>query len=264
MSYLQPPVRFATPDWSTTPEHRGWGASCVVADMVWVKTKRSGTSLQVEKRLAELVQLVLDYQESDLPSRPGYLLVDSQSWGYDCRGVMGNSSTPSIHSWGMAIDENAEENPQQYVPAGVHFADYKIVHTMPLWVPALWARYGWTWGGAYASSPVDPMHLECMSTVVEAAEATRAARSELVKQPVPPSPPEVLTDDQAAELASFGHRARLAENAFALNAKGALPTPPYTMSARLRTVEHAVEAATEHVGLGTVDPEVRADVWPNR
>ena len=85
-------------------------------------------------------------------------------WGYSCRAITG-SSTPSNHSWGLAVDINAPSNPYTS----------PLITDMPAWMPDLWNEYGFRWGGDYSGSQ-DAMHYEFMGSVQDAANETAKAR----------------------------------------------------------------------------------------
>lgn len=156
-------------DYSRTAAQKGWGAgwpSCSgakAAGTAVVTASRSKVRLSVHKRVARLVQLVIDETE-----RRGYLLRDGQCGGYNCRAISG-TSTASNHSWGLAADINWQANP--YV--GPRRTD------MPGWMPLLWNRYGFAWGGNYTGSKQDSMHYEFMGSPADADAMTALALAEL-------------------------------------------------------------------------------------
>lgn len=102
-------------------------------------------------------------------------------WGYNCRSISGSSS-PSNHSWGLAVDINAPSNPHKDPPC---------VTDMPDWMPDLWTQYGFRWGGTY--SRPDAMHYEYMGSPQDLARHTDQARAAGLGDggavPVPPEPP---------------------------------------------------------------------------
>lgn len=161
-------------DYERTAAQRGWGAgwpSCngaKSAGTAIVTARRSGTRMSVHKRIARLVQLLIDETE-----RRGYLLVPGQCGAYNCRPISGTSS-PSNHSWALAIDINWLRNPMRR----------PLTTDLPPWLVALWERFGFAWGGRYTSTP-DPMHLEFMGTPADADQMTALALREL-GTPAPP------------------------------------------------------------------------------
>lgn len=78
---------------------------------------------------------------------------------------------------------------------------------MPPWMPALWGRYGFRWGGDYVRSKKDAMHYEYMDTPDMAAFHTDLARRELsTPTPAPQPEPEKEEDDVALTLMTDGTR----------------------------------------------------------
>lgn len=160
-------------DYSRTAAQRGWGAgwpSCngaKAAGTAVVTADRSGVRISVHKRVARLVDLLMDDTE-----RRGYLLINGQCGGYNCRAISG-TSTASNHSWGLAVDLNWQSNP---------FARPRVTD-MPGWLPLLWNRYGFAWGGNYGNNGTtgraDAMHLEFMGSPADADEMTALAIREL-------------------------------------------------------------------------------------
>lgn len=98
-------------------------------------------------------------------------------WGFNCRCISG-TSTPSNHSWGLAVDINAPSNPYKYPP---------VVTDMPDWMPDLWNAYGFRWGGDYSSGKVDAMHYEFMGSAQDAANYTELARANRLGESGPPT-----------------------------------------------------------------------------
>lgn len=98
----------------------------------------------------------------------------ADDWGYAHRYIRGREAAGvlSNHSWGLAIDLDATQNPQQKRRAGK-----AIRRTIPDEVVAIMARHGFSWGGNYATTP-DPMHFECLLTRGQA----RTLSAQLVKE----------------------------------------------------------------------------------
>jgi hypothetical protein len=97
----------------------------------------------------------------DETEKRGYDVKPGQTWGYACRAIRGSSS-PSNHSWALAIDINAPTNPM----------GSRLITDMPAWMPKLWEAHGFRWGGTYRSRP-DAMHYEFMLTPADAARIIR-------------------------------------------------------------------------------------------
>lgn len=157
-------------DYSRTAAQRGWGAgwpSCSGVSAIGtavVTADRSGTRMSVHKRIARLVDLLIDATEK----RHGWLLKPGQCGGYNCRAISGTNS-PSNHSWALAVDLNWNDN--TYNSTGRH--------TMPTAVARMWNRYGFAWGGDYSGAKKDWMHLEFMGTPADADAMTALALVEL-------------------------------------------------------------------------------------
>lgn len=175
-------------DYSRTGAQRGWGAgwpSCggaKAAGTAVVTAARSGTRFSVHKRIARLVSLLVDECE-----RRGYLLKAGQTGGYNCRPI-GGTSSPSNHSWGLAIDVNWQTNPMRR----------PLTTDIPAWMVELFNRYGFAWGGHYSGTP-DAMHFEFMGTPDQADEMTALALRELSAPTAAPKE-DVLTPEQFRTL----------------------------------------------------------------
>jgi hypothetical protein len=108
-------------------------------------------------------------------------------WGFSCRAISGSNS-PSNHSWGLALDINAPQNPYTS----------PLVTDMPSWMPDLWNHYGFRWGGDY-SGDQDAMHYEYMGSVNDCANDTTRARSDGVgggSSTGAPGPEQPSDDDE--------------------------------------------------------------------
>ena len=152
--------------------HSSWGSgwpSCSSDRVITVVTK-SGIRLPVRREIAPLVVgLVRDLERGrKKPMTQGWC------WGFACRAISG-TQTASNHSWGLAIDLDAPENP--YMSATAHasahalrkeFKNGKVLRsTMPLNASKIAAKWGFRWGGDYTTKP-DPMHFEFMGSVQDA------------------------------------------------------------------------------------------------
>lgn len=141
-----------------TSADRGWGPGwphCQYSK--WVTLVRSdGVRLSVHREIKVLVAFLCDETE-----RLGYNLVPGWCWGSACRAIRG-SSRASNHSWGLALDLNAPENPMG--PRNGKIRKHPKVITV-------WERYGFRWGGRYQGR-ADDMHFEFMGTPADAKELT--------------------------------------------------------------------------------------------
>lgn len=147
-----------------TAQSRGWGPgwpNCQSRNIVTV-TRRDGLKLPVHKEIAELIARLCDETETR-----GYDLRPGWCWGFACRSIRGSSS-PSNHSWGLAVDLNAPKNPMSS----------RLITDMPSWMPKLWESYGFRWGGRYRGRK-DAMHYEFIGTPADARMFTAKARQEL-------------------------------------------------------------------------------------
>lgn len=143
----------------------GWGVgwpNCVTDEIV---TAIVGTNKQlripVRKQLVPLLAgLVLDLETSR-----NRLFRQDWCWGFACRPISGTRRA-SNHSQGCAPDLDAPENP--YMSEAMHASPHPLRKriagrylrtTMPDDVVEISRRWGWYWGGLYASKP-DPMHFD--------------------------------------------------------------------------------------------------------
>lgn len=123
----------------------------------------------VHRNIEELVNLLVAEME-----RRGFQFMKPGCWGYGCRGTKTSSGsttgTPSVHSWGLAIDINA--------PRNVFGADKSTseIATKHRWVVKLMRAYGFYWLGP----PIkDWMHFHFAGTPADAKRMTRKARRNL-------------------------------------------------------------------------------------
>jgi hypothetical protein len=183
-------MRFSISDYSISPKVKGWGNGWpqnIAGDMMRVKADTSGTRINVHKRIAALVDILLDETE-----RRGYRLDPATCGGYVNRPIKGTKKA-SNHSWGLAVDLNWQKNPESWDGA---------VHTnLPSWLPPLWGRYGFAWGGNYHGTHKDPMHLEFMGSPADAADMLAKARSDLGHQPAGPEKYPVRPGDTLSLIA---------------------------------------------------------------
>lgn len=139
------------------PQSRGWGPGWPTprnADQV--KIQRAGATplaAWVHRAIAPLVVEGLRRAEDEV----GYDV--RMLGGYASRPIRGSQTTPSNHSWGLAIDINWDRNPM---------VTGRLVTDMPPQMVAVWKRLGFGWGGDYRSRK-DAMHFEFLGTPGQAA-----------------------------------------------------------------------------------------------
>lgn len=146
-------------------QDQGWGPgwpNC--QESLWVFVTPRGLEHvsfgRVHRRVRELVERLI--QESH---QRGYVFKDGQCWGAVCRAIRG-TSTPSNHSWGLALDFNSLENPLGSTGGW----------DIPKWMPELWWEYGFFWGGNYQGRK-DAMHFEFVFSPEIADRMLRKARA---------------------------------------------------------------------------------------
>jgi hypothetical protein len=150
-------------------QDRGWGPHCPKDDIVEIHAGDVSYGLPVHKRVAHIFTAFIN----ELVER-GYSLKNDRQrddWGYACRHIDNDPSKGwSNHAWGLAVDINALDNPQQS----------PLKTDMPSWVKQagpLMAKYGLRWGGHFSDEP-DPMHFEFMGTPQDADKITAKLRQE--------------------------------------------------------------------------------------
>lgn len=158
---------------SSTPRSRGWGDGWprCQTKMLVTTTTANGVKLSVRREIAPLVALLCQ-QTIDR----GYSFRSGQCWGFACRSIRGSSS-PSNHSWGLAVDVNSLANPM----------GPSLVTDMPAWLPELWTGHGFRWGGSYTARK-DAMHFEYMGTPDDVARLVTGLGGAPVVQGTVPRP----------------------------------------------------------------------------
>jgi peptidoglycan hydrolase-like protein with peptidoglycan-binding domain len=129
-----------------------------------------GVRLPVRREIAPLVAGLV----KELAEARNKAFNPDWCWGYANRAISG-TSTPSNHSWGLAVDLDAPENP--YLAAATHRAAHSLRKTypggrvlrstMPMKAEAIGERWGFRWGGVYTTKP-DPMHFEFIGSTSDA------------------------------------------------------------------------------------------------
>lgn len=140
---------------------RGWGPgwpNCQSSKMA--TAAGGGVRVTVRREVVDLVATLLD-----ATAAMGYKPRPGQCWGFACRAIRGASS-PSNHSWGLAVDVNSLTNPMQ--------ATFKS--DIPPAVVRMWEDCGWYWGGRYGSRP-DAMHFEYLGKPADVARHLAKAKA---------------------------------------------------------------------------------------
>jgi hypothetical protein len=229
-------VRYALDDYSLSPEQKGWGPGWPVdrwAEMARVTANRSLTAVNVHRRLARLVDFLLDQTEAR-----GYLLDQTQTGAYNNRPIAG-TTTASNHSWGIALDLNWRRNPVSH--DGRPHTDY------PPWLVPLWNSYGFAWGGNYVGSYRDAMHFEFMGAPSDADDQTARALDAAAEQEAEDMTPEqqAMLNSARADAAAARGAAEKAYNAANRSASGVAQIIPAV--AKLAADQAADAALTRQI-----------------
>jgi hypothetical protein len=154
---------------SPLPSTKGWGPgypNCQ-RDLIVPHDVFAGG---VRRELVELVDLLV----AEMRGR-GFNFMDPGCWGFACRGTKSSSgsqsTTPSFHSWGLALDINAPVN-----VFGADRANTQLGKPEYAWVVKLFREYGFFWLGP---SIEDWMHFHFAGTKRDARRMTRKARENL-------------------------------------------------------------------------------------
>lgn len=159
---------------------RGWGQGYPTdrrADMDTVRAAISGTKFTVHRDIAPIVKYLIDEVE-----RRGYLIdhgpddVDDD-WSYANRAIRG-STRPSNHSWGLALDINAQD-----FPLGSS-------KRLPQWIVDLFTDLHFEYGGDWKGRK-DPMHFEFAGSRSQAQWIVASLAGHSVEGSKPPVPPTV-------------------------------------------------------------------------
>lgn len=155
------------------PSTKGWGIGWTQADQTCTVARTAiipSPIFQggVREEIAELVELIVTEAE-----RRGYIFHKGWSWGFGCRATKGGSgTTPSFHSWGLALDVNAPANP--FTDKGS--PEDSDIATNNRWLVQLFAAYDFFWLGPEIG---DWMHFHYAGSRQDAAQALQRARDTL-------------------------------------------------------------------------------------
>lgn len=167
-----------------TPEARGWGKGYPVNRMPDMRlvVAPSGAKWYVHKDIAFIVSTAVNQIEANGYKFDHGPIDTDDDWGYSNRPIRG-SKRPSNHSWGLAIDIDAQNYPMG-----------QRKKKPPQWVIDTFRRFGFTWGGQWGRP--DPMHFEFMGTPADAARIRRQL-GEFPSEPAPkPTPPVASAPDE--------------------------------------------------------------------
>lgn len=153
-------------------------------------TSPSGVKFTVAKDAADAFTGLL----TDLEGR-GYKIDQGQSGGYNPRNIAG-TDTPSLHSFGHAIDINSQWNQR-----GAHTDS-----DLPSNIGDIAKQHGLTWGGGWSGDTRDPMHFEYhpggVKTVASAPSDTDLQALMNKVAPIAPSQGSGPTPTSAAKQAA--------------------------------------------------------------
>jgi hypothetical protein len=151
---------------SPLPSTKGWGPgwpNCQKDKIVPHPIFQGG----VRKEIAELVNLLVAEM-----ARRGYGFDGNDSWGFACRATKGGSgTTPSFHSWGLALDFNAGQN--GFYDGAMKNSD---IANNNKWIVGLMRAYGFFWLGPAIE---DTMHFHFAGSPADARAMTKKARRKL-------------------------------------------------------------------------------------
>ena len=219
---------------------RGWGQgwpNCQTSKMVKVVSD-VGHSVNVRREIGQLVATLFKITVlRGYDPNPTTLL---QTWGFACRAIA-NTRTASNHSWGLAVDIRATENPYSTT----------FRSTIPPQVVSDWEKCGFYWGGRYTTKK-DTMHFEFIGTPAQVAENLAKALSILASltggggnTPNPPAKPgQVLTMSRIQNMA-----------------KGFAAQPTDPAIAEVTALLDWCERLTRQGGFGILHPTDGTETW---
>lgn len=172
---------------------RGWGPGWPNAqEGKMITVLGGGVRVRVRREIAPLVETLLN-----ATAKLGYTLKPGACWGFANRPIRG-TQTASNHSWGLAVDLNAEDNPM-----GSTFRT-----DIPPAVVRAWEACGFYWGGRYANRP-DSMHFEYVRRPGDVPEDLTRAAGMLSAAALGDVKPTKTEDDDMTLEEFEGYMARL-------------------------------------------------------
>lgn len=162
----------------TTAYDRGWGdpSTRTYRSKHIVTIDVGGVRLHVRREAAALFAAFIHR----IASRGYNLSARKDDWGYIFRPVRGYEAAwaathdfkyLSNHSWGLAVDLNAQTNPMT--------SDGRVHTDMPSWVIDEAHEVGLSWGGDYTGLRKDPMHFEVLRTPSDVARLVRGLEDDM-------------------------------------------------------------------------------------
>lgn len=161
---IKPLPRAQVPDW--------FGPRCYAASLTSIEVPILGRAYVHRRVAAAFARALQSVEEAGL----GHL-VDRDDYGgtYNCRNVVGSSS-PSPHSWGIAMDLNvhhlARADGSEYRSASrtnYHCGPSEVPPSLRALAPHFEAQ-GFSWGGKWSEAYLDPMHFEATELTVKVLE----------------------------------------------------------------------------------------------
>lgn len=147
----------------TTAADRGWGPgypNCQTTKLVTFTS--AGCSWKLRAEVKELFAAFVKAFHAEVEP-----LDKTQCWSFACRAIRGTTSTPSNHSWGLAVDLNSAKH--SWGKRGTFTAAQVRAIRNILARPAF---KHFKWGGDYTGT-TDEMHFEYLGTPSDAAADTR-------------------------------------------------------------------------------------------
>lgn len=169
---------------SNNAQGRGWGPGWPNAqESKMVTVSAAGVKVRVRREVSGLVATLML-----ITAKRGYKFKVGACWGFANRAIR-NTSTPSNHSWGLALDWNSQDNPQ-----GRPFTS-----NLPPAVVHDWESCHFYWGGRYQNSLPDPMHFEYIGRPADVVADYRHAQAILASFS---KPPDVITPPKEDTLSA--------------------------------------------------------------
>ena len=165
------------------PDEKGYEARNIITSTIGPFPKKGKlTRLHpvVTLRVHRAIEFLLRMAITEVIVTTGYRFDGAvlDDWGFCYRPIRGYETKwrltrllryLSNHSWGLAVDLNAQANPM--TNDGRNHTD------MPPAVVAIFRKWGFEWGGDYTGKRKDPMHFEWSGTKQMAEQRTRDVKA---------------------------------------------------------------------------------------